>query len=145
MIRAARSLPQRRAWIALLVLGLVLAQALGLVHRIVHVPAVLSGAAAPAASTEGRSGGDPSMHVKSASSTSSTTSTWSWATLLFGHASGDRACHLYDQLTHGDALQPAVPLVASAPPESGCAPADLAPHLAAQATGFLARGPPHTT
>lgn len=62
---------------------------------------------------------------------------------LFGSHEGDSdACRLFDQLAHADTL-PAAPCVAAAAVLSdGAAPTPASGHHAAQAAGYLARGPP---
>lgn len=111
-----RALPILRLGWPLLLAALLLAQALGLVHRVLHAPA---GAVVSAHAADEAHG--------------------------FGHDAGDPQCRLYDQLAGGDlacgapagmvpTLRPAEPV--SAPP---------AGRLAPQASGFLARGPPSLT
>lgn len=60
----------------------------------------------------------------------------------FGHAAGDADCRILDQLAHADlAFGLAVPVVVASRP---LPPATRLPagRLAAQASGYLARGPP---
>lgn len=118
-----------RTLIAISVVALLLAQLLGLLHRIEHagrghLPSLAVAAKADLATLATLSAKAPSA-----------------LKLLFGsHDAG--SCDLYDQVTHGDALSTATaPLPAPAFTE---APAEVHPawHLAAQAAGFLARGPP---
>lgn len=112
----------KRALIHGVLLAFVLAQALGLMHRIVHSP--LLGQAAVQASAEA-----PQAEV-------------SWLKALFAGHDSERGCDLYDQLNHADlACGDALSLALQEP----TAAADvLHPgwQLAAQAAGFLARGPP---
>lgn len=111
--RTARRI--RRTWLPLVLGALLFAQMLGLVHRIAHAPND-----APAATAT------PSPMAKA----------------LFGDHDDASKCRLYDQLAHADVAfgttAPAVPLPV-APVE---AERHTAWHLAAQAAGFLARGPP---
>jgi len=112
-------LPARRSTlIATVLVALVLAQWLGITHRVAHAHESASHAAV--------AGEHEAEHGFEA---------------LFGHDRGS-ACDLYDQLTHADAL-PGVP--ASVLPVVAPMPVVVvhrAWHLAAQSTGFLARGPP---
>jgi hypothetical protein len=104
---------RRIAFAAVLLVSLVLAQALGLMHGIAHMRHV--------AAKAGDSG---------------------WVAKLFaGHQHGGD-CDVYDQLTHGDALHGITPVVAAV--EFTQAPVALHRgwHIAAQSSGFLARGPP---
>jgi hypothetical protein len=76
----------RRALLWFLLLALVVAPALGQLHRITHAPLVAGGPAA-----HDRAHGD------------------GWVSHLFdGH--GDKDCRLFDQLTHSDSL-PSLPLL----------------------------------
>lgn len=62
--------------------------------------------------------------------------------LFAGHDSNTVGCTLFDQLSHADTLiDDAMPRRADAAPTQAHA-IHLAWHHAAQATGFLARGPP---
>lgn len=66
-----------------------------------------------------------------------------WLKALFaGHHDGSAGCTLFDQLTHADVLHdlPALPLGAAV--HTSVDEVHVAWHLAAQATGFLARAPP---
>jgi hypothetical protein len=101
------------ALIAALLVVLVLAQTLGALHRVAHA----GGAGAAPASGN-------------------------WVLDLFAGHDHDGSCELYDQLTHGDALS-----AASSPPMPSPPPGEppirhAAWQIAAQAAGFLARGPP---
>jgi hypothetical protein len=115
-----RDLPTARRWLPLLLAAMLFAQALGLVHRVLHAPA---GGAALAQVQRERQGHDEA----------------------FGHDAGDVQCRLFDQLAQGDlafgcsttpAIQPAPLTLAGTPP---------AGRLAPQASGYLARGPPSLT
>ncbi|MEO8057980.1 MAG: hypothetical protein ABI671_06615 [Burkholderiales bacterium] len=113
----------KRALIHGVLLAFVLAQALGLMHRIVHAPFV--GQAAAHASAEA-----PRAEM-------------SWLKALFSGHDSERDCHLYDQAGHADLACGDAPSLALQGP---VAAADVLLHpgwqLAAQAAGFLARGPP---
>jgi len=111
----------RRLACSTLLIALVFAQTLGLVHRIVHAPTI--GHPAPLASA-------------------STPAGTAWLKALFAGHSSEHGCDLYDQLSHADAVpqasitSPVVHTIDAVPSwHSGV-------HVAAQATGFLARGPP---
>lgn len=113
----------RRTILTGLMLALALAQTLGLVHRIVHSPLALHAAASPSALSA-----QPVPHGLQA--------------LFAGHRT-EQGCDLYDQLSHFDWVHvdiAAVPLLL----HWADTPDSLHPtwHLAAQAAGFLARGPP---
>jgi len=103
---------------------LLLAQGLGLLHRVEHA------LPAPAAVSTG-AGGSVVTHAQPADHG------------LFGnHQSGDADCRLLDQLSHADAL-PAVPLPLLAGPPPALA-AMLAPASAGRRheARYLARAPP---
>ena len=112
----------RRTLYSVVLLALALAQTLGLVHRIVHSPLAthaVAFAGAPAGSG------------------------WLQA-LFFGHDT-EQGCHLYDQLSHSDLIHvdvAVVPVLHVAPVHDSTIPGS---HIAAQAAGFLARGPPLTS
>lgn len=115
---------------AALVLVLLLAQWLGLVHRVVHARGAASQHAlfvADAAAHADAAGHD--AHADDAPA------------FWFGH-DDDAGCVLYDQLTHADAAWSAPAAVL--PPCGSSTPRALhrSWHLAAQSAGFLARGPP---
>ena len=106
-------------------LALMLAQTLGLVHRIVHSP-LAAHAAASAGAPSVQSGSD-------------------WLQALFSGHDTEQGCHLYDQLSHSDLIHvdvAVVPVLHVAPSHDPTIPAS---HIAAQAAGFLARGPPLTS
>jgi hypothetical protein len=112
----------RRALITSVLLAFVLAQALGLMHRVVHAP--LLGQGVVKASAEA-----PQAGV-------------TWVKALFAGHDHEHGCKLYDQSTHADLARGDAPGLALQGP---AAVADLIHpgwQLAAQAAGFLARGPP---
>ncbi len=113
---------QRLALACLLLVTLIVAQSLGLLHRVAHSGAGLSHAPSHA---QAGAAAEPLQ------------------TLFAQHR--DRAdCKLFDQVSHADGLV--------ALDVCSCAPAPLTPdtpvhpgwQLASQAAGFLARGPPPT-
>ena len=117
LTRASR----RIAFAAVLLVSLVLAQALGLMHGIAHMRH------GPVTTT---------MTAKAQAGDSG------WVAKLFsGHQHGGD-CDVYDQLSHGDALHGATPVFAAV--EFTQTPVALHSgwHIAAQSSGFLARGPP---
>ena len=120
----------RRTIFSIVMLALALAQTLGVVHRVVHSPlsahATNSIGAPPPSATSARAE-PPATH---------------WLQALFSGHDTEQGCHLFDQLSHSDLLQVDVAVVAC--PHSNPAPESARPgwHLAAQAAGFLARGPP---
>ena len=110
----------RRSAFALLLVALVVVQTLGLMHRIVHL--------------HGRSlasivnvVGDPGE---------------SWVKALFEGHDRERDCAQYDQLSHGDLAWGSVATTTNPVPDLPVVAYHLGWHLAAQAAGFLARGPP---
>ena len=119
-LRAA-SLQCRRLVCSTLLVALVLVQTLGLVHRIVHAPIGGHPAASALASLETGTG---------------------WLKALFAGHSSEQGCDLYDQLSHADAV-PAASASAILVHAFDAVPTwHSVGHLAAQAAGFLARGPP---
>lgn len=126
---------RRAAW-GLLVLALVAAQALGQWHRVVHAPGMPGHVAAHAAHPHGHEAHDVHAHAHLGETASS------WAARLFdadGHAA---ACVLYDQLAHADGL-PNLPVLWLPPVwVAALTPWEGRWQIAAQAVGFLARGPP---
>ena len=111
----------RRLACSILLVALVIAQTLGLVHRIVHAPIVGHPAVTAAAST----------NVGTA-----------WMKALFAGHSSEQGCDLYDQLSHADAVPPA-PVAAIVMHDIDAVPGwHSGVQVAAQAAGFLARGPP---
>ena len=113
----------RRSAFALLLVALVIAQTLGLMHRIVHLHGRSQPSDAPAVSVVGDTGE-------------------SWAKALFDGHDNERDCAQYDQLSHGDLAWGSVATTPSVAPELRVAAHHPGWHLAAQAAGFLARGPP---
>lgn len=107
-----------------MLLALVLAQSLGLMHRLAH--ANLSTQAVP---------GTVWSHQ-------ATSTTGDWLQALFGWHHHKSDCESYDQLTHGDALKCEPAAVQPTPVPADRVGVHRAWHLAAQAAGFLARGPP---
>ena len=105
-----------RRWLPLLLAALLLAQTLGLVHRVLHRP----GGGTVVSAADGR------QHA-------------------FGHDDGDSQCRLYDQLAQGDLAFGSVTLSVAPALPAGCVGALPAGRLAPQAAGFLARGPPSIT
>lgn len=91
-------------------IALVLAQWLGLVHRVVHDQA------------------HSSQHRLGA--------------LFDGHGANGADCHLFDQLTHADALGAMPSVLPAVPLPAALSSVHASWQLAAQAVGSLARGPP---
>ncbi len=112
----------RRALITSVLLAFVLAQALGLMHRIVHAPLVGHGFAQAAA------------EAKQAEK--------SWLKALFAGHDSERGCDLYDQSSHADLACGDAPVLALQGPAATAEQVHPGWQLAAQAAGFLARGPP---
>jgi hypothetical protein len=103
---------------AALLVALVLAHTLGALHRVAHA------------------GGDNDAVATAASAQQG------WLLDLFAGHDHDGGCELFDQLTHGDALCAAQGLPLPSPQPLSMATAHAGWQLAAQAAGFLARGPP---
>ncbi|MEQ1685152.1 MAG: hypothetical protein ABL916_16010 [Burkholderiaceae bacterium] len=112
----------KRALITGVLLAFVLAQALGLMHRVVHAPFV--GHDVAQASAEVPQGGV------------------SWLKALFAGHDSERGCDLYDQSSHADLACGDVPSMALQGPSATADVIHPGWQLAAQAAGFLARGPP---
>jgi len=112
----------RRSAFALLLIALVLVQTLGLMHRVVHLHGRVQQNEAPAASVGGSSD--------------------SWVKALFEGHDSERDCAQYDQLSHGDAAWGSTAPTCCAAAALPVAVHHPGWHLAAQAAGFLARGPP---
>jgi hypothetical protein len=105
----------RRTWLPLVLGALLFAQMLGLVHRIVHAPQVTPVAQATP------------VHAAKA---------------LFGAHDDESTCRLYDQLMHADLAVDTPAFTAALPVAAIETGRHEAWRLAAQAAGFLARGPP---
>jgi len=112
----------KRALIASVLLAFVLAQALGLMHRIVHAPFVSHGLVHASAEA-------PQAEV-------------SWVKALFAGHDNERGCDLYDQSSHADLACGDAPSLAPQGQSTGTEQLHPGWQLAAQAAGFLARGPP---
>lgn len=132
-----RTLSQRAraAWLVAALVALAFAQTLGAMHRVVHAP-TLGPAALLAASAESAAGLDSRARADAVGAPVS-----ALEALFTGHAA-EHACDQYDQLTHADFL-----VGVHLPLPHDTAPSDTQPlhpgwRLAAQAAGFLARGPP---
>ncbi|MBX3606409.1 MAG: hypothetical protein KF788_14105 [Piscinibacter sp.] len=116
-----------RRWLPLLLAAMLLAQGLGLVHRVLHaprsgVPGVHASEAVGTGAPQARAAGD-----------------------AFGHDEGDPQCRLFDQLAQGDLAFGVVAVAVAAPAPSTPPGAPPTGRLAPQASGFLARGPPLLT
>jgi hypothetical protein len=111
------------ALIAAVLVALVLVQSLGLLHRFAHAP---------------RGPAD----VVSVSVSVAGTATAGWLKTLFAGHDQDGACDVYDQLAHADLLAGVAPVTLPAIEPMPPATPHHAWQIAAQAAGFLARGPP---
>ena len=120
----------RTVWLATALIALALAQTLGAMHRVVHVPALgvagLAASTAPVASTGLAAVPRPASTLEA----------------LFAGHDAEHACDQFDQLTHADIVFGTYP--AWLLDAGGCDRLPTPPgwQLAAQAAGFLARGPP---
>jgi hypothetical protein len=106
----------RRTGLALVVAAVLLVQMLGLVHRVAHGVTGVGMAAAVA-------------HTSSADP-------------LFADHDDGATCRLYDQLTHADLGVSVIAAVEILPTLDVATELHPAWQLAAQAAGYLARGPP---
>lgn len=126
----------RRTTLLAVMAALLLAQTLGLVHRVVHAPQSLHAASGtlaaslPAAVQAARTGiaeaGMASPH---------------WWVRLFALHDG-KACDAYDQRAHADFLWSHPPELCTQAVNHATRTAIPARQFAAQAVGYLARGPP---
>ncbi len=112
----------QRALITGVLFAFVLAQALGLMHRIVHAPFV----------------GHGFVHA----SAEAPQAEMSWVKALFAGHDNERGCDLYDQAGHADLACGDTLALALQEPTTGTEQLHPGWQLAAQAAGFLARGPP---
>jgi hypothetical protein len=112
----------KRALISGVLLAFVLAQALGLMHRIVHSP--LQGQGVAHAAAEAPQAGLP------------------WLKALFAGHDSERGCDLFDQSSHADLACGESLFLALQEPTASADVIHPGSQLAAQAAGFLARGPP---
>ena len=110
-----------------MVVLMLLAQALGWVHRIAHSPASLRAVDASFDAQPSVTAELPLAH---------------WVQALLPAHDSDRSCQLYDQLTHADVAIGAMPGAVSHSFGDLPQATHRASRLAAQAAGFLARGPP---
>ena len=165
----------RRAILLTVAAALLLSQALGLLHRVVHAPpAVAALVGAPAferaarvpANTRGRDATQAHAHPRAhaavaldgrhgrhaqahprvrmaVAALAEPAASGHWLAPLFAdHDADANACASYDQLAHADFLWgPPADVCAAVAAPAECA-SNPAWHLAAQAAGYLARGPP---
>jgi hypothetical protein len=131
-----RHLPGSRPMLAWLMAALLLvAQGLGLAHRVAHAPGLgqaVAGVAAP-----GHAQGRDQAHAHAHAHAHATTR---WAD---GHEADTAECRLIDELAHADGLCDVVWATARAPQSSevvAAAPA-VAPRVGS-ASAYLARAPP---
>ena len=103
-------------------LAFVLAQCLGLMHRIVHAPLAVAAAA------------HAGLEAPRADA--------SWVKALFAGHDSERACDLFDQAGHADLVSGDLPSLEFQAPVMVAIALHPGWQLAAQAAGFLARGPP---
>ena len=113
---------------------MLLAQALWLLHRVAHPPAALRGAT----QAQAVPGVTQAQVVPGATFAGAT----DWTRALLPQHDNDRSCDLYDQLTHADAAAGAALDTATQPVVQPPAAIHRGSCIAAQAAGFLARGPP---
>jgi hypothetical protein len=110
-------LPLRRPLAGLLVCALLLTQALGQLHQVLHGHMHAHGQV-----QEVDEHGGPQD--------------------LFVHDIGSAECQIFDQLSHADGVGFGYIEPGPAPPAVRPAPRQQAPKVAAEAAGYLARGPP---
>jgi hypothetical protein len=136
MLRVFTTDRLRRTTLWVVMAALLLAQTLGLLHRVVHVPhnmhaapglfAVPLPAAMPTAHADIEAAGMAGLH---------------WLDRLFASHDGG-ACDAYDQLVHADFLWSHPPEICTQAVNHATRASVPAWQLAAQAAGYLARGPP---
>ena len=112
-------------------------QALGLVHRVAHAPGVVRGVAA---APEAQASAAPAQ--RQANGIRATVLQGPGVQALLPVHDSERGCQLYDQLTHADAAPVAVLSVVQQTAQAVPQATHRASCIAAQAAGFLARGPP---
>ena len=112
----------KRALITSVLLAFALAQALGLMHRVVHAPWLGQGLVHASADAL-----QPDVP---------------WVKALFAGHDSERGCDLYDQSSHADLACGDAPGLALQAPTAAANVIHPGWQLAAQAAGFLARGPP---
>ena len=122
---------------------MLLAQALWLLHRVAHPPAALRGAT-QAQAVPGVTQAQVVPVVTQAQVVPGATfaGATDWTRALLPQHDNDRSCDLYDQLTHADAAAGAALDTATQPAVQPPAAIHRGSCIAAQAAGFLARGPP---
>jgi len=113
-------LPLRRPLAGLLTCALLLTQALGLLHRVHHAD------------------GPPRAHVQQPEHAHGVLEA------LFAQHDDGGDCQVFDQLSHADGMGLRFVEPGTMPPAQRAAPALQSPNVAAQAAGYLARGPPRT-
>ncbi len=125
--------------VGLLVAALLVVQMLGLAHRVTHAGHGQDWAAERAADT---------IATTATTDTTAGASTevaprvpGFFAALFAGHA-GQRDCDAFDQMSHADVARASAPIVVAEPLPGAPVVFHGAWHIAAQAHGFLARGPP---
>jgi hypothetical protein len=127
--RATESSGQR--WLAAVVaLCFFLSQALWLLHRVAHVGIATH---ATAVSGKGQSSAAPTAHKSGA-----------WVKALLPDHPDERSCAQYDQLGHADLALGSQTLEVTFAKTTLAQATHVASSMAAQAAGFLARGPPAT-
>ena len=126
----------RRATLFVVMAALVFAQTLGLLHRVVHAPPSTHAALNPFAVQV-----PVVVQAARADVAEQGPATLPWLDRLFA-AHGDSGCESYDQLAHADLLWGDPPALCARAVNTTAPSADPAWQLAAQAAGYLARGPP---
>ena len=141
---------QRRTLLLAVMASLLLAQTLGLVHRVVHAPSAVQGAAGllPAQASPALQAARAKVRDVSAAqtqahpqATAQTRAHRPWLERLFA-AHEESGCESYDQLAHSDVLWQAPADFSAQPVTTGTPLPHPVRQLAAQAAGYLARGPP---
>ena len=127
----------RRAFAFVLAVALVAVQLLGLAHRVVHADRAQLGATTTSAVAVGA---EPAPAAVRASHAHRGAGSWLLAVFAGHDPGGD--CDAFDQMSHADVVFAVVPAASSLPAATPACPAHAAWQVAAQAQGFLARGPP---
>ena len=129
----------RRTMLFIVMAALLLAQTLGLVHRVVHSPQALH--MAFGASATSAPPGATDFQPSQADATPFAPAHSRWLARLFA-AHADSGCDSYDQLAHADFLWAHPPGLTEQAVRVSTPSFNPVWQLAAQAAGYLARGPP---
>ncbi len=137
MYRVHTTGPLRRTILRVVMAALLLSQALGLLHRVAHEPpAAVHAVSAALAALQ-----TTAVYTTRADAAEQGTAGGHWLGRLFAAHDAD-ACASYDQLAHADFLWGQPPELFTPAATTAARSSNPAWQLAAQAAGYLARGPP---